>query len=69
MKPNLALAAAALGALVAVGATAKSLPDLPEPGEQAPEIAAAKWFNYLGKTPSIDSLRGRAVLLEFWATW
>lgn len=68
MKPNLAFAAAALGALVAVGAAIPA-PDLPADGTAAPEIAAGKWFNYLGKTPSIEGLRGRAVLLEFWATW
>ena len=69
MKPNLALAAAALGALVAVGAAAKPVPGLPPAGDPAPEISAGKWFNYLGRMPSIESLRGRAVLLEFWATW
>ena len=39
----------------------------PAVGDQAPEIAAKEWFN----TPplSLASLRGKIVVVEFWATW
>jgi hypothetical protein len=37
-------------------------------GDKAPEISAKTWFNHIGPTPDLASLRGRAVLIEFWAT-
>lgn len=37
-------------------------------GTPAPEIQAATWFN-APNAPSLASLRGEVVLLEFWATW
>ncbi len=40
----------------------------PEPGQAAPEISAKDWINL--KAPvKLASLRGKVVLLEFWATW
>jgi thiol-disulfide isomerase/thioredoxin len=36
-------------------------------GKPAPELEAATWFG--AKPPSIASLRGKAVLLFFWAHW
>lgn len=36
-------------------------------GEPAPEILVRHWFN--SRPLSLESLRGSAVLLEFWATW
>jgi thiol-disulfide isomerase/thioredoxin len=36
-------------------------------GQPAPEIAISNWIR--GEPASISSLRGRVVLLEFWATW
>jgi thiol-disulfide isomerase/thioredoxin len=36
-------------------------------GETAPEISVKTWIN--GEPASLESLRGRVVLLEFWATW
>lgn len=36
-------------------------------GEQAPEIAVKDWIN--GEPTMLADLRGRVVLLEFWATW
>jgi hypothetical protein len=35
----------------------------------APEISAESWVNQYGQTPSLAALRGRAVLIERWATW
>lgn len=37
-------------------------------GVTAPEIAARTWFNHIGANPDLASLRGKAVLIEFWAT-
>ena len=36
-------------------------------GQKAPEISIAKWIN--SEPLSLAALRGRVVLLEFWATW
>ncbi|MBI5362175.1 MAG: hypothetical protein HZA53_03285 [Planctomycetes bacterium] len=41
----------------------------PEVGKPAPEINGKVWFNQLGAEPNLASLRGSAVMLEFWATW
>ncbi|QDV91387.1 Thiol-disulfide oxidoreductase ResA [Phycisphaerae bacterium RAS2] len=42
-----------------------------EVGEAAPEIKADYWINMPGSAKSLNSehLKGRLVLLEFWATW
>lgn len=45
----------------------KNVP-MPEVGQAAPEASAKEWINL--KTPlTWASLRGKVVLLEFWATW
>lgn len=36
-------------------------------GEAAPEISVKHWLQ--GEAATLSSLRGRVVLLEFWATW
>jgi thiol-disulfide isomerase/thioredoxin len=36
-------------------------------GREAPEISVNEWIN--GEAITLASLRGRVVLLEFWATW
>ncbi|HEY0321146.1 MAG TPA: redoxin domain-containing protein [Pyrinomonadaceae bacterium] len=36
-------------------------------GTQAPEISVKDWIQ--GEPATLESLRGRVVLLEFWATW
>jgi thiol-disulfide isomerase/thioredoxin len=36
-------------------------------GQAAPEISIGKWIN--SEPQSLATLRGRVVLLEFWATW
>ena len=38
-------------------------------GALPPEIDADRWYNLDGEAPTLASLRGRAVLIEFWATW
>ena len=68
MKLSLAIATLALGGL------ALALPGhapAPTVGDAAPEFGTSgtKWFNHLGQDPNLASLRGKAVLIEFWATW
>ncbi|OLE55676.1 MAG: hypothetical protein AUG51_01695 [Acidobacteria bacterium 13_1_20CM_3_53_8] len=36
-------------------------------GKQAPEISVKEWL--MGEPVTLQDLRGRVVLLEFWATW
>lgn len=38
-------------------------------GKDAPPIKVAAWLNWQGDAPTLESLRGRVVLLEFWGTW
>lgn len=43
---------------------------MPEVGVEPPEIAAADWINWTrAEAPSLKSLRGQVVVVEFWATW
>lgn len=37
-------------------------------GQEAPNFEVEKWFNP-AEGSSIADLRGKAILLEFWATW
>ncbi|MAE27413.1 MAG: hypothetical protein QF724_01825 [Planctomycetota bacterium] len=61
------LAAAPLLALAA--APPNTMPQGVPVGSEAPEFTTGKWFNHIGSAPSIASLRGKAILIEFWATW
>jgi len=38
-------------------------------GDAAPKVVATSWLNWEGPAPTLESLRGRVVLLEFWGTW
>ena len=40
----------------------------PTIGAEPPEIAAAEWLN-TDSPPTLASLRGQVVMVEFWATW
>lgn len=44
-------------------------PQSPAAGEPAVEIEVGGWLNHLGAAPTLSELRGKAVLIEFWATW
>jgi peroxiredoxin len=55
----------ALFGLVAGPAPAQS----PTVGAPAPAIAVTAWLNWDGAAPTVESLKGRVVLLEFWGTW
>lgn len=37
-------------------------------GQEAPSFEVEKWFNPTDGS-TIEDLRGKAILLEFWATW
>lgn len=39
------------------------------PGTKAPEIDVPTWFNHVGQPLALANLRGRPVLIDFWATW
>lgn len=39
-----------------------------EVGDKVPEIDAVKWYNVKGDV-SMKNLRGKVVLVDFWATW
>ena len=60
---------AGLATLAWVAPPNSSMEDGPEIGSPAPEIDFRTVFNHIGREPNLASLRGQAVLLEFWATW
>lgn len=41
---------------------------MPQVGQAAPEISAKEWINP-SKLPTLAALRGKVVLVDFWATW
>lgn len=61
---RLALALVALGASPAAPAEPVQALVL---GAPAPALAASDWYN--GPPPSLESLRGKVVLLDFWGVW
>ncbi|MHC4850135.1 MAG: hypothetical protein ACYTEG_17030 [Planctomycetota bacterium] len=38
-------------------------------GQKAPPITAKEWLNAGKKGPDLSALRGKVILLEFFATW
>lgn len=44
-------------------------PQSPGVGEPALELEVGDWLNHVGAAPTLSELRGKAVLIEFWATW
>jgi len=38
-------------------------------GKQAPALKVSNWMNTKGKPLSMKSLKGKVVVLDFWATW
>jgi hypothetical protein len=63
MRRFLPFAGALLAATTLVGMSAAGV----SVGDKAPEIKPSKWFN--GKETSLAKLKGKVVLLEFWASW
>lgn len=61
------IAFAMIGFAAAQGATTQSGPVV---GQPAPPISLESWLN-AGKdeSPSLESLKGKTILLEFWGTW
>lgn len=55
--------------LFAFAAGSTSLAQAPSVGAPAPAIVATSWLNWEGEAPTLESLQGRVVLLEFWGTW
>jgi thiol-disulfide isomerase/thioredoxin len=44
--------------------------EVPKIGAEPPDVIAAAWLNWRGtEPPSLKSLRGKVVVVEFWATW
>lgn len=71
-RPTMKLTTA-LAALAFVGSAfllSSSVPfdGMPEVGAPAPEIDGTAFLNSLGAQPSLKSLRGQAVVIEFWFT-
>lgn len=54
-----------LGAVLTAATHAQQL----KVGDPAPAIVASTWLNWQGEAPTLASLEGRVVLLEFWGTW
>ena len=38
-------------------------------GGPAPDIEVDQWFNGIDGAETISELRGKVIMLEFWATW
>ncbi len=71
MRAHLPATAACLAALALLPAplAAHFNDGRPERGDVALEFSAPVWFNHVGQPPSLQNLRGQAVLIDFWATW
>ncbi|HZH99270.1 MAG TPA: hypothetical protein VEX38_09890 [Fimbriimonadaceae bacterium] len=38
-------------------------------GKEPPELQATAWLNVKGEQPTWKSLKGKVVLIDFWAHW
>ncbi|GIV03257.1 MAG: hypothetical protein D6724_07265 [Armatimonadetes bacterium] len=38
-------------------------------GKAPPPIVATEWLNWKGDPPTWEKLKGKVVILEFWAQW
>ncbi len=53
-----------------IAVTPKNKQPMPAVGTEPPEITAIAWLNWKGdQPPSLKSLKGKVVAVEFWATW
>ena len=68
LKTSLTVAAAFALAVPALLSSPAAPVQKPSVGETAPDVDAAVWFNHIGKAPSLETLAGHAILVEFWAT-
>ncbi|MBL8800730.1 MAG: TlpA family protein disulfide reductase [Planctomycetes bacterium] len=68
MKP-LAIVSVAVLSLATLLSLRATSADKPLVGAVPPEIDAAGWINHVGPAPTLASLKGQTVLIEFWATW
>ena len=68
MKLTTALAAFAFVGSAFLLSSSVPLDGMPAVGEAAPEIDGKAFLNSIGAQPSLESLRGQAVLIEFWFT-
>jgi hypothetical protein len=57
------------GLALALTFPALRAPQSPAAGEPAAEFEVGDWLNHMGAAPTLSELRGKAVLIEFWATW
>lgn len=57
------------GLALALAFPALRAPQSPAAGEPAAELEVGDWLNHMGAAPTLSELRGKAVLIEFWATW
>ncbi len=57
--------------LALIAASAATVSAAPAEGDKAPAIKAAEWMNLPAgmKSLSAGDLKGRVVMVEFWATW
>ncbi len=56
-------------ALVTIGALASADGWKKLDGKRVPALEASDWLNVEGETPTLESLKGKVWLLEFFATW
>lgn len=55
--------------LLLAGAGGAAFAQAPAIGSPAPAIVAAEWLNWEGAPPTLESCKGRVIMIEFWGTW